>query len=82
MPYDTPINKTRISESKQFTPTVRNCMEAFHYTDQAIGSFIDSLRKNNLYKSSTIVIVSDHDELGKNVFRRAEKENYLIEKLR
>ena len=73
MPYDTPINKTRISESKQFTPTVRNCMEAFHYTDQAIGSFIDSLKKNNLYKNSTIVIVSDHDELGKNVLDGRKK---------
>ena len=48
-------------------------MEAFHYTDQAIGSFIDSLKKNNLYKNSTIVIVSDHDELGKNVLDGRKK---------
>lgn len=34
--------------------------EAIHYTDAAIGDFLDKLDKNNLYKDSTIVIYGDH----------------------
>lgn len=45
MPYDTPINKTRISESKQFTPTVRNCMGGIPLHRSGNGSFYRSSEK-------------------------------------
>lgn len=37
-----------------------NYIHTTHYTDQQIGLFIDSLKKNNLYKNSIIVIYGDH----------------------
>lgn len=35
-------------------------IEAIHYTDKAIGNFIDALKKEGLFDTSTIVIYGDH----------------------
>jgi len=35
-------------------------IEAIHYTDKAIGNFIDELKKEVLFDTSTIVIYGDH----------------------
>lgn len=35
-------------------------IEAIHYTDKAIGNFIDELKKEGLFDTSTIVIYGDH----------------------
>ena len=35
-------------------------IEAIHYTDKAIGNFIDYLKKEGLFDTSTIVIYGDH----------------------
>ena len=35
-------------------------MQAAHYTDKAIGEFIDGLKKDGLYNNSLIFIWGDH----------------------
>lgn len=37
-----------------------------HYTDSCIGNFLDSLKTNNLYDNSIIVIFGDHHKIGLN----------------
>lgn len=37
-----------------------NYLQAIHYTDAAIGMFIDALKENGLYDSSVITIYGDH----------------------
>ena len=38
----------------------RNYLESIHYTDLAIGEFINGLKKNGLYSNSLILIYGDH----------------------
>ena len=35
-------------------------INACHYTDKAIGTYLQSLRNNGLYSNSLIIIASDH----------------------
>jgi len=38
----------------------KNYLESIHYTDKAIGKFIEDLKENELYDDSLIVIYGDH----------------------
>lgn len=40
-----------------------NYLHTVHYLDQAIGNFIDELKKEELYDSSAIIIYGDHQGL-------------------
>ncbi|HUD02481.1 MAG TPA: LTA synthase family protein [Candidatus Paceibacterota bacterium] len=42
------------------TPTQQQYLEAVHYSDRALGNFIDGLKKDGLYDNSLIVIYGDH----------------------
>ena len=62
-PYNDNFGPTTwISESKQYTPAVRNYLEKTHYFDQQLGVFLESLKQSGLYDNSVIVIASDHSE--------------------
>jgi lipoteichoic acid synthase len=42
------------------TETQQQYLQAVHYTDQALGKFIDNLKTNGLYDRSLILIYGDH----------------------
>ena len=66
-PNKAPSNPTALSRYPTESSELVNTMEAFHSLDRQLGSFLDSLKACGLYERSVIAIVSDHDELGKNV---------------
>lgn len=66
-PNKAPSNPTALSRYPTESSELVNTMEAFHRLDRQLGSFLDSLKACGLYERSVIAIVSDHDELGKNV---------------
>jgi lipoteichoic acid synthase len=37
-----------------------NYLQSIHYTDSAIGEFIDSLKSNNMYDDTLIILYGDH----------------------
>ena len=67
-PNGAPVEPTALSQYPTSSPELINTMEAFHRLDSQLGQFIDSLQACGLYDRSVIAIVSDHDELGLNVF--------------
>ncbi len=50
------------------TKEARNIAALTHLTDSCIGSFVDELKVKGLYDRSIILIVADHDGIGKNKF--------------
>lgn len=66
-PNKAPSNPTALSRYPTESRELVNTMEAFHSLDRQLGSFLDSLKACGLYERSVIAVVSDHDELGKNV---------------
>ena len=71
------VPATWISESNEYTSEVRNYLEATHFFDKQLGSFIDYLKEEGLYDNSVIVIASDHNDMDKNVLEG--RENATIE---
>jgi len=49
-----------IPEKTNLTQTQWEYLQSIHYTDKAIGEFIDGLKKDGLYDSSLIFIWGDH----------------------
>lgn len=63
-PYDSPdVDPTWISQSKQYTPQVRNYLERTAYFDHHLGIFLNRLHEAGLMDSTVVVIASDHTEL-------------------
>lgn len=67
-PYDKlSVPGTVISQSTQYSTNIKNYLEAVHYCDSELEKFIENLKKDGLYNHSVIVIVSDHNEMDKNI---------------
>ncbi len=54
------LQTLNIPEDSTLTDTQKNYLESVHYTDKAIGEFIDGLKKDGLYDNSIILIWGDH----------------------
>ncbi len=67
-----------ISENTTLDKTQQNYLESVHYTDKAIGEFIDSLKQNGLYDNSLILIWGDHGSFT-NIAQAFGKDNILPE---
>jgi len=50
----------QFSVDTSLSQTQQNYLQSIHYTDKAIGEFIQGLKDNNLYKDSLILIWGDH----------------------
>lgn len=61
-PFELPDDLQTLSMPAQtnLNHTQQEYLQSIHYTDRAIGSFIDQLKKNGLYDNSLIVIYGDH----------------------
>ena len=53
---------TWISNSREYTLSVRNYLEKTHFFDTQLGDFLENLKKSGIYENSVIVIASDHSE--------------------
>lgn len=60
-PFELPIEKQSLDLPPEFkdTPT-GNYLQSVHYFDQAIGSFIEELKKDNLWDDTIFVMYGDH----------------------
>jgi len=61
MPFNIPISKTHINFSDQYPEAFSNYVKAINYFDFSFGQFIDSLKANNLFDNSIIIITGDHE---------------------
>lgn len=71
-PFTLLDRKTWISQSRAYDTPVLSYLECVNYFDEALGKFIDHLKKTGVYDHSVIVIASDHDELCKNALERRD----------
>jgi phosphoglycerol transferase MdoB-like AlkP superfamily enzyme len=55
------LNTLQIPDDTNLNQTQQNYLESVHYTDKAIGEFIDGLKKDGLYDNSVIAIYGDHE---------------------
>ena len=55
------LQTLKIPSQTNLTETQWEYMQAAHYTDKAIGEFIDGLKKDGLYNNSLILIWGDHE---------------------
>lgn len=64
-PYEMPVEEQHIVLKAEDKNTVfGNYLNGAHYSDQAIGTFIESLKANGLYDNSIIAIYGDHHALN------------------
>ncbi len=47
--------------TKNYNTTFLDYINSIHYVDNAIGSFIEQLKKENIYNNSIIIITGDHN---------------------
>lgn len=59
------LKTLHISTTSSLNVLQQNYLQSIHYTDQAIGDFIDQLKLNGLYNNSLIFIYGDHTSLTK-----------------
>lgn len=62
-PFIIPDNLKSLNINKD-AGTIGNYLQSIHYTDKAIGEFLDELEKEGLLKNSIVVIYGDHPALG------------------
>lgn len=60
-PYDTTGIETPLELGKFEGTKVGNFLHTMHYTDRAIGEFVEALRSDGMLDRSVLVIVGDHD---------------------
>jgi len=64
LPYDLPKSKCNMDLFDHHKGTMfGKYINTAHYTDQAIGDFIEKLKKENLYDNSIIALYGDHGGL-------------------
>lgn len=75
-PFILPANlqTLQIPAQTNLTETQWEYMEAAHYTDKAIGEFIDGLKKDGLYNNSLILIWGDHESF-QNIYSALSPDN-------
>lgn len=63
-PYNsTTVPPTWISQSRAYTPEVRNYLEKVAFFDRELEGFLQFLKDNSMYDNSLIVIASDHSDV-------------------
>ncbi|MGM0805744.1 MAG: LTA synthase family protein [Bacillota bacterium] len=60
-PYTMPAKYQTLKLDDVGDANLRNYLQSVHYVDQAIGTFIDQLKKDGLWDNSVVVFYGDHD---------------------
>lgn len=63
-PFIIPDHLKELTFSNRIPERLRNYMQVAHYTDRAIGDFIDSISSNPKFNNTMIVITGDHEGIG------------------
>lgn len=66
-PFELPTDLKTLNFSSTTTLNLlqQNYLQSIHYTDQAIGEFINQLKSADLYNNSLILIYGDHNSFSK-----------------
>lgn len=59
-PYNKTLDPSFTINDPSINKELKSYMNACHYTDRAIGNYLDGLKEKGLYDKSLIVIASDH----------------------
>jgi len=73
------LQTLNISEDVNFNETQKNYLQSIHYTDKAIGEFINGLKNDGLYDNSLILIWGDHGSFTNISSALGENKNILEE---
>jgi phosphoglycerol transferase MdoB-like AlkP superfamily enzyme len=66
VPFVIPTTKTKIKLRETYFSTFTNYVTAINYFDYSLGLLIDSLKQNNLFDNTILIITGDHEGLEKN----------------
>lgn len=64
-PYDLPSNENKLVENTN--GIFEEYLNTVHYSDEAIGNFVNKLKEEDLYEDSIIVIYGDHMGISPNL---------------
>lgn len=79
-PFNLPDHKVMFDLPEAYADTlVGHYIQAQHYTDFALGQFIDTLKEKGLWANSVVVIYGDH--MGLPIYSLSERELALMEEL-
>lgn len=74
-PFELPNSKNPIPLPNEYDDTlVGNYLQTAHYTDYALGTFIDKLKESGVWENSMVVIYGDHVGLPMNSLKANEKQ--------
>ena len=81
IPYEMPESELKLDILPEDKGSIfGNYMNAIHYTDAAIGEFIDDLKEKGLYDDSVIVIYGDHHAINETVKEDTKRIETLTKK--
>ncbi|MFE1242946.1 LTA synthase family protein [Fictibacillus sp. NPDC058756] len=60
-PYTMPEKYQTLDIDDVGDVNLRNYLQSVHYVDQAVGTFIEKLKKDGLWENSVVVFYGDHD---------------------
>lgn len=70
-PYNRIVDHSFVIKDKSLTSEMKSYLNVCHYTDNCIGTYLESLKSLGLYNNSLIVITADHhahhENFGDNV---------------
>ncbi|MDE6126689.1 MAG: sulfatase-like hydrolase/transferase, partial [Muribaculaceae bacterium] len=70
-PFIIPDSLRRITVDERFPKRLKRYLEVANYTDDAIGTFVDRIRRNPKFANTMIVITGDHEGIG------ADRQDWL-----
>jgi len=79
-PFVIPANlqALKLEDANFLSQTQKDYLQTAHYTDEVLGEFIESLKKENLYNNSLIAIYGDHGSYTDIALSLNEKNNLTI----
>lgn len=60
-PYDLPDEYKKLDVEGVHGMTFKNYLQSVHYVDQAVGTFIDELKRADMWENSVVIFYGDHD---------------------
>ncbi|MDF2679169.1 MAG: phosphoglycerol transferase [Brevibacillus sp.] len=77
VPYKLPLHMQTLSTTPRMkNDSVSRYIQSVHYADQALGSFIEGLRKERLLDQTVLVIYGDHQGVNKYYAKDVQKSGY------
>lgn len=75
-PFIIPENKIKLKLPKDSTIKLFDYLTSINYVDNAIGEFIENLKKEGLFNNSMIIITGDHNAFITKEYEQFSKDKY------